>query len=126
MELDIDRELVLSDVENMDDAKQRLKNVLGTAPEEKISNIGVPYSKYRIADDPQGCLWISPNQVAAGHSGDSPRSFEFTGSALRFPELADDAVIFECPVSRLEPYRDLMLTHGIGLVTIEQAANEGR
>ena len=107
----------------MDDAKQRLGNILRVAPEEKTSNIGVPYSKYQIGDDWKDCLWISSNQVAAGYSGESPDSFEFTGTAELFPELPIDAVIFECPVERLGTYRELLNKHELELLTIEHAAN---
>lgn len=123
MELDIERELVLGNVESLDDAKQQLQNILGVAPEEKTSNIGVPYSKYQIGDDWKDCLWISSNQVAAGYSGESPDSFEFTGAAVLFPELPDDTVIFECPVERLDSYRELLNKHELELLMIEHAAN---
>ena len=45
------------------------------------------------------------------------------GATTRFPELDDDAVIFECPVERLDSYRELLQTNEIKLFTIEQSAN---
>jgi hypothetical protein len=123
LELDIDRELVLRNVKDFDDARHRLKKIFGVAPEEKTSNIGVPYSKYQTGKDWRVCCWISSNRVAAGYSGDSPESFNFRGEAALFPELPEHAVIFECPEDRLESYRELLHTNDLELVTIEQAAN---
>ena len=125
MELDLEREMVLAEIEDFEHAKQRLQDIIGVVPEDKTSNIGIPYSKYQIGDDWQDCLWISSNLVAAGYSGDSPSSFKFDGATALFPELLDEAVIFECPVERLDSYRDLLQTHEMKLLTIEQAANAG-
>ncbi|XZE19133.1 SMI1/KNR4 family protein [Pirellulaceae bacterium SH449] len=123
LELDIDRELVLRNVKDFDDARHRLQSIFGVPPEEKISNVGVPYTKYQIGNDWRVCCWISSNRVAAGYSGDSPESFIFRGEAALFPELTENAVIFECPEGQLRSYRQLLHAHDMELVTIEQAAN---
>jgi hypothetical protein len=91
-------------------------------PEEKTSNLGVPYSSYQTGKDWRVCCWISSNRVAAGYWGDSPESFFFRGAAALFPELPEHAVIFECPEELLETYRKLLHTCDLELVTIEQAA----
>lgn len=123
LELDIDHELVLRNVSDFDDARQRLQNIFGVRSEEKTSNIGVPYSKFQTGKDWRDCCWISSNRVAAGYSGDSPESFKLRGEATLFPELPEHAVIFECPEEHLESYRQLLHSNDMDLAKIEQAVN---
>ena len=67
-------------------------------------------------------FWITSNKVARGYSGREPDEFRFEGESLLFPELTQNAVIFEAPVARIELYREKLFKAGLELVGIEEAA----
>jgi hypothetical protein len=122
MELKLETELVLQNVFDFDDAKQRLEGIFDATFEHDISNIGVPNSTLKTGKNWDQCFWISPNKVARGYSGDDPENFRFQGDALLFPELAPTAVIFEAPEEYIDQYRIRIADAGMKLVDVHTAA----
>jgi hypothetical protein len=122
MELSLENEMVLKNVDNIDDARTRLEALFGSRFERDISNIGVPQWTCKTGAEWDACLWITCNQVARGYSGDGPKEFQFEGESLLFPELNQDAVIFEAPEERIESYREKLRKAGLELVEIDNAA----
>jgi SMI1 / KNR4 family (SUKH-1) len=122
MELSLENEMVLKNVDNIDDARTRLEALFGLPFERDISNIGVPQWTCKTGPEWDACFWITCNKVARGYSGSSPEEFQFEGESLLFPELNQDAVIFEAPEERLESYREKLGKAGLELVEIENAA----
>lgn len=123
MELKLDNELVLQNVCDFDDAQRQLLAIFGSKFEHEISNIGVPNATLKTGTKWNECFWISPNKVAESYSGDDPRSFEFKGDALLFPELSPATVIFEAPSQYIGSYRMRLLEAGLALVDVHTAAN---
>ena len=123
MELDIERELVITNVANIEDARRRLEALFGTRFEQKVSNLGVPYLTCQTGKQWDECFWITDNKVARGYSGEEPETFHFEGEALLFPELSSDAVIFEAPDNHIDSYRVLLRDAGLVLADINSAGN---
>jgi hypothetical protein len=121
MELDIERELAIKNVANLGDAKRQLEALFGSAFEQRVSNLGVPYLTCQTGSEWDHCFWITGNKVARGYSGEDPDTFQFEGETLLFPELSPDAVIFEAPDNHIDSYRTLLRDAGLVLVDIESA-----
>lgn len=122
MNLRLETEMVINNVASIDDAKAKLEAIFSAPFTREVSNVGIPQWICKTGPEWDACFWITCNKVARGYSGDDPQDFRFEGESLLFPELGQNAVIFEAPKDRIESYRERLRAARLELMDIEDAA----